>query len=164
MDIHQLLDIIEWATKYYIDEKRGTRFGLMEYFSLTDLKPIELADIAVKHKRGKDSIRLREFAAKHFWGLLKSDLNKRVNLFHSVNGYVLTEEDKLDVFTKLQREGFPPLEGIIDKGFSYYVKEGIDSICMTDFRDSVIRSYFTSQSFEKEKGPILVKQNGKINK
>lgn len=170
MDINELLDLLDYVMRFYRDQKHGTRFGVWEYFSLTDLTPSELAKIAVANKRGRDAIRLRAFGEQNLGSLWKSDLQKRINFFHSVDGYELTPEDKMNVFDKLSQEGYPFVEGIVDRAFRYYVKEGIDSISMQDTRENIINFYNirTSRNFSvdspRESKLILVKERGKVSK
>lgn len=170
MDINELLDLLDYVMRFYKDKEHGTRFGVWEYFSLTDLTPNELAEIAVSVKRGRDATRLRAFGEQNLGSLWKSDLQKRINFFHSVDGYELTPDDKMSVFDKLEQEGFPFVEGIVDRAFRYYVREGIDSISMKDTRENIINFYnlHTSSDFPsdslRQSSLVLRKEVGKVSK
>ena len=42
----ELLNVVEYSLRAYHDSKLGNKFGLMEYYSITDLDPNELSKLA----------------------------------------------------------------------------------------------------------------------
>lgn len=71
----ELLEVIEYS---FVDHyKNKTRFGLLQYFSLTDIMPIPLSKIALS--KGKRSLArfLNKFDDQNYWNLNELDLEKK---------------------------------------------------------------------------------------
>lgn len=138
MKINELLDVIEYGLTYYRSESSNQAMNLIEYFSFTDITPLELSKLAFKQENRKMGLYLLDFSERNYWLLKPLDLSKKLNLYHSIKDYVLTPEDKINIKEKLEQEGYPLLEGVFDQAARSYVTEGIDSISREKIRDSII--------------------------
>lgn len=141
MDINELLDVVDYAIGRYKSKALGNRFSLLEYFSLTDIEPRDLTKIANNNKRRNLGNRISAFAENHYFGLCKVDMGKKLRNFHSIHGYELTPDDKLNIEMKLAEEKLPLIEEIYDLAARYYVDKGVDYISKEAIRNSVIESY-----------------------
>lgn len=140
MNIDELFDVLEYAIKHYI-ALDGVKFGVMEYYSLTDISPRELSKIALP-KRGKQfTVLLGMFAENNYWHLNKLNVGSKLKLFHSVHDYELTEEDKLTIISKIQEEGYPLVEGIFDKSARLFVTKGVEAISKEYIRKEILNDY-----------------------
>ena len=164
MKINEVLDVIEYGVKYYRNPITGNKINLIEYYSLTDLSPVELGKIALANKRPMLNLALREFDDKCYWLLKPVDMEARLRLFHSIKGRELTADDKLTIKEKLEQEGFPFVDGVYDIAARLYVNSGVDSISRENIRNSMISNYnkvhrIDGKSIEvsQEKGAVLVK-------
>ena len=156
----ELLEVIEYS---FVDHyKNKTRFGLLQYFSLTDIMPIPLSKIALS--KGKRSLArfLNKFDDQNYWNLNELDLEKNIRLLHSVRGHVVTQQEKLNVVEKLKEEAFPLLEGTLMEGSRYYVCKGLAAISKKkkkkELLDSYNMYYENRQPSENSNPYVLVKQ------
>jgi len=151
MEIKTLLDIVNYSINNYKNEE-GNRFSVIDYFSLCDIKVIDLSHIAITSNRKDVSRKLVGFNQKSFLGLLDLDIPQKMKDLHSINGVVLTDEDKLTIIEKIKAEGFPLVEGIYNYVARQYILHGIDSISRDRIRDRVIQNYVgeTPNKAEKE--------------
>lgn len=141
MTTSELIDIIEYGIKYYRDSRDDIRFGLMEYFSLTDIEPNDLAKIASKEKTRGVSVCIRTFSENSYWVLKEIDISSKMHHFHSVKDHEMQPDEKLAVVEKLESEGFPIREGVYNRAVYLYVTRGIDSISKERIREEVINAY-----------------------
>lgn len=137
----ELLDLIEYAMKQYRSTTFGRRAGFMEYYSLTDIPPRELAAIARRQGRRSLSVVLTSFDSASYYQTREVKMDERLTMFHSVKGYELTQDDKLSIYQKLIDEGYPLIDSVFDMAARYYVEFGIDSISKEQIRDDVNSSY-----------------------
>lgn len=141
MDEKELLNIVEHSLRLYKDEDLGNRFGLMEYYSLTDLSPIELSKIARKNKKISLCNSLTKFNEDNYWLRQPVKMNEKFTHFHSINGHELTEDEKLTIYEKMQQENYPLLEGIYCYAARVYVNKGVDAISKEQVREKVKNFY-----------------------
>lgn len=150
----ELLDLIEYAMKQYRSNTFGRRAGFIEYYSLTDIPPKELAAIARRQGRKSLSVVLTSFDSDSYYQTREVRMNERLNLFHSVKGYELTQDDKLSIHQKLVSEGYPLIDSIFDMAARYFVEFGIDSISKEQIKEDISSSYTGFKKAENMKMAI----------
>ena len=141
MDINETLNVIDFGMRHYKNATTGKKMNLLEYYSVTDITPIELSDYAYRNGSKSTAIVLRTYDERVFWNSRPLNMISRLSLFYSIRGYELTPEDKLAIRDKLEVEGFPLMEGIFDLAARKYVSEGIEAISKSKIRDEIITSY-----------------------
>lgn len=164
MEINELLDVVEYSIKNYYNDKSKTKFNLIEYYSLTDMKPKELERIA--HAQGRNSavLWLRDFGYRYFWSMQETDVPQRLKLFHAIGEYELTADDKLSIVDKLKEEGYPIYEGIYNSAARIFVHEGIDAISKEKISKQVTEFYDKTKNFTSKNGMLSEKERIKILK
>jgi len=156
----ELLKVVDYAFREYKDDKLGNKFGLMEYYSLTDLDPNELAKLARRHDKVSLSNSLLKFDNAFSWLKLEAPMNERLRLYHAVAGHELTPEDKLTICDKLKSEGYPLMDGIYNYAARIYVTQGVDAISKEVISDKIIKFYNKRHSVKIDKSQsekVLVK-------
>lgn len=158
MDIDQLLEVMEYS--FLNHYKNKARFGLLQYFSLTDIAPRQLSKIAASKKKRTLSRLLGQFSDQNIWRLKELELEKSISLLHSIHGHVVTQQEKLDVVEKLKEETFPVLEGTLMEGSRYYVCDGIDAISKEQIQSELLECYHTycDENQSSNKPYVLMKQ------
>lgn len=141
MELEELLDIMEYSFANHYENK--TRFGLLQYFSLTEIVPKQLARIAAIEGKKSLARTLHVFNEQNFWNLRPLALDKSIDLLHSIQGHVVTPQEKLNVVTKLKEETYPLLEGTLTEGSRYYVQQGMDAISKKNIQKELLDSYHT---------------------
>lgn len=164
MDINDLFDVIEYGFKYYINDKTNQKISWLEYFSLVDVNPKELAKIASAHGFNSLAVCLRGCNFKSYWHLREIDVEERLSSRHSINGYELTQDDKLTIIEKLKEEDLPLLNGIYDVAVRQFVIEGIDALSKDYVRDNIIDSYNRFKHCELSYSDGLLKEKNVLVK
>ena len=85
MDIKQILDVVEYGIKYYKDDELNVRFSLYDYYSITDISPKDLADLALINRNTNACRVIRGFDARQHWNQKQVDMSKRLILYHAIN-------------------------------------------------------------------------------
>ena len=151
MEDLELLNIVEWGLKSYRDKNLGNKFGLMEYYSLTDLEPNVLARMARINKKVSLANSLSKFTEDFFWLRKKIKMSEKLRLLHAVGGHELTADEKLSIYDKIKEEGYPTFEGIFNYSARLFVSQGIDSISKEKIRTKIIDSYSSAHGIKTEK-------------
>ncbi len=151
MEDLELLNLVEWGLKSYRDEKLGNKFGLMEYYSLTDLEPNILARMARRNKKASLANSLSKFTEDFFWLRQEINMSEKLRLLHAAGGHELTADEKLSIYDKIKEEGYPTFEGIFNYSARLFVSQGIDSISKEEIRTKIIDSYNSAHGIKIEK-------------
>ena len=151
MEDLELLNIVEWGLKSYRDKNLSNKFGLMEYYSLTDLEPSVLARMARRNKKASLANRLSKFIEDFFWLSQEIKMSEKLRLLHAVGGHELTADEKLSIYDKIKEEGYPTFEGIFNYSARLFVSQGIDSISKEKIRTKIIDSYNSAHGIKTEK-------------
>jgi len=146
MEIKDLLKVVGYAINFYRDNEYNNKFGLMEYYSLTDIEPRELAKYAREDNNKYLSSSIIHFDVNNYWLKVEVNMKQKFKFHHSINGYELTDEDKLTIFEKLKSENLPLMEGIFDYAAIQYVTKGVDSISKEQIKNKVIEAYNASHN------------------
>ena len=149
MQEKDLLDVIEYGIKFYRDKKLGNRFSLLEYYSLTDIKPLDLSRIAYQQKRVSVGLALRLFSEKYFWLSRPLDMESRLNLNHSIKGHELTPDDKFLIKNAIEQEEYPLIDGVFDMIARHYVNQGIESVTKDIISAQVISAYNNAKGIKE---------------
>ena len=139
MEIKETIDLVAYAIKRYRDPETKRGFSLLEYYSITDLKPKKLATEAFKLKMCSSGTTISAFDEENFWNSADLKMEDRFRLFHSFNGVELTQDDKLSIYERLVSKRYPLLEGVYDRE-AYYYANGID-LSKEDMKNKVIAAY-----------------------
>lgn len=161
MQEKDLLDVIEYGIKFYRDKKLGNRFSLLEYYSLTDIKPLDLSRIAYQQKRVSVGLTLRVFSEKYFWLSRPLDMGSRLNLNHSIKGHELTPDDKFLIKNAIEQEEYPLVDGVFDMMARHYVEHGIEYASKENIRNQVISSYNRAKGIYDVKSEEIVFDDAK---
>ena len=167
MNIDEVLDVIEYGIKYY-RSANFIRFGVIEYYSLTDIHPGDLSKIA-QCKRGQSlGSALRIFAERQYWNLNEIKEETRLATFYSIHDHELTKDEKLSIISKMKDEGFPLIDGIFDASARIFMSKGIEGISREKIRKDVINEYnfatgkeVAFESVSSEKPKVLFKTDKK---
>lgn len=151
MEDLELLNIVEWGLKSYRDKNLGNKFGLMEYYSLTDLEPNVLARMARRNKKASLANSLSKFTEDFFWLRQEIKMSEKLRLLHAAGGHELTADEKLSIYDKIKEEGYPTFEGIFNYSARLFVSQGIDSISKEKIRTKIIDSYNSAHGIKTEK-------------
>jgi len=125
MDIKEIIDLVAFGIKRYQEEGTGKRFSLMEYYSITNISPAELAKIAYSNRMQSQGTAILMFSDAQYWLTKDIDIVEKLNHHHSFNNVVLTRNDKLAIVDKMISEEYPLLEGIYNRA-AYYHAYGIN--------------------------------------
>ena len=137
----ELLNIVEFSIKHAYDKQRNSKLKLIEYFSLTDLKPNELAGLGYNCRgMGKCNF-LIKYTSENYFALVQANVQNSINGRFVYNGYELTLEEKMDILEKLKSEGYPMLEGIVNEAKRLYIDEGIDAISKEKIKERLLKNY-----------------------
>ena len=156
MEDLELLNIVEWGLRAYRDKNLGNKFGLMEYYSLTDLEPNILARMARRNKKASLANSLLKFTEDFYWLRQEINMSEKLKLLHAAGGHELTADEKLSIYDKIKEEGYPTFEGIFNYSARLFASQGIDSISKEEIRTRVIDSYNSAHGIKAEK-PISTK-------
>lgn len=151
MEDLELLNIVEWGLRAYRDKNLGNKFGLMEYYSLTDLEPNILARMARRNKKASLANSLLKFTEDFYWLRQEINMSEKLRLLHAAGGHELTADEKLSIYDKIKEEGYPTIEGIFNYSARLFVSQGIDSISKEEIRTRVIDSYNDAYGIKTEK-------------
>ena len=164
MEINELLDVVEYSIKNYYNDQAKTKFSLIEYYSLTDIKPTHLEKIAHSIGRNSSVLWLRDFGLQYSWLLQDINVSQRLNNFHAIGNYELTTDDKLSIIDKLKEEGYPLCEGVYNSAARIFVHEGIDAISKEKISKQVTEFYDKTKNFTSKNGMLSEKERIKILK
>lgn len=156
MELEELFSVIEYGIKYYYGMS-GNRFSMLEYYALTDISPRELGSAAKKMKELGKAAAFRDFAFKYEWKNRNINMESRLSLFHSINDYVLTKEDKLAIYTKLCEEKYPLTNAVFDMAAYHYVNCGIDSLSKDVIKEHLMNSYYEVKNNNQMCKPVYPK-------
>lgn len=151
MEDLELLNIVEYGFNNYIDDKLNNKFGLMEYYSLTDLEPNQLSRVARRNKKASLATTLLKFSEDFYWLRQPVKMDEKLKLLHAVAGHELTQDEKLTIHDKLKEEGFPLIEGIFNYAARLFVTQGIDSISKEQIREKIVKFYNDAHGVKSNK-------------
>lgn len=160
MENLELLNIVEYGLKAYRDDKLDSKFGLAEYYALTDLEPNQLSRVARRNKKASLANSLLKFADDYYWLRQPVKMDEKLRLLHAVAGHELTQDEKLTIYDKLKEEGFPIMEGIFNYAARLFVTQGVDSISKEKIREKVVNYYNEAHGIKSNKSTdnkVLVK-------
>lgn len=141
MEELELLNVIEWGLRAYRDKKLDNKFGLMEFYSLTDLEAKQVARLARKYKKASLANSVLKFNEDYYWLRQNVNMSEKLRLMHAAAGHELTADEKLTIYEKLQSEGFPNQEGVFNYAARLFVTEGVDSISKEGIKTRVMTAY-----------------------
>lgn len=151
MDDLELLNVVEWGLRAYRDEKLGNKFGLMEYYALTDLEPNLLARSARRNKKASLANSLLKFTEDYYWLRQEVNMSEKLRLLHAAAGHELTSDEKLTIYDKLKEEEFPTQEGVYNYAARLFVTQGVEVISKEEIRTRVINAYNSAFGIKTEK-------------
>lgn len=149
MNIKETINIIDYAIKYYRDKEFDRKFSLLEYYSITDISPKDLAKIAYKEKMIPQGAAIISFNDLQCWSLKEVDVSTKLKDFHSFNGVELTSDDKLAIVDKINYEGYPLIEGIYDRTAFYYANN--QEFTKESIREKIMNKYNNCSHSRKAK-------------
>lgn len=141
MTVKELLNVVEFCLLFYKDDQLQNKFGLMEYYSLTDLSILQLAGKAKKAHRHGLALRLSHFNEDLYWLKQNTKLEDKINSYYSIWGHELTPEEKIDVCAKIKEEGYPEMDGIYNYSCRLYISQGFDAISKSKIKEKLINFY-----------------------
>lgn len=148
IETSELLNIVEFSIKHAYDKQRNSKLKLIEYFSLTDLKPNELAGLGYNCRgMGKCNF-LIKYTSENYFALVQANVQNVINGRFVYNGHELTLEEKIDILEKLKSEGYPMLEGVVNEANRLYIEEGIDAISKEEIKERLLKNYNEKASKE----------------
>lgn len=156
MNIKETVDLVMFAVQKYRDQDTKRGFSLLEYYSITELSPIELVREANKIKLSSRCATILNFHEKNFWNSMELKMDDRFKHFHSFNGVELTQNDKLSIYERLISKGYPLLEGVYDREAYFYAnnfdfsKEEIKERIVTAYNNANPNKKITDTTTKKD--------------
>jgi len=154
---NELMEVMHYALTYYRDKDFKCRLNTLEYFSFTELHPLEFASVAREYGYDMLARKLVNFFHKSDCSFYNISYEKMMKANYQLRGRNLTFEDKNKIYDILSSEQMPILSGVCDFAMRKYALGGEEALDSKNIRSEVINAYneFTGSDLVEVNGRIL---------